>query len=133
MAIIFDCAECHLAPHLVGGDEIYPHRPDLHDRNFYLCSCGAYVGCHRGTANALGSPAKLELRQERMKLHAIFDPLWQRKMKRGFSKRFARNSAYLWLAKEMDLSQCQCHISQFDKKKCEDAYEILKKFKLKAQ
>lgn len=130
MAIVFNCAECHLTPNLVGGDEIYPHRPDLHDRNFYLCICGAYVGCHYGTENALGSPAKLELRQERMKLHAIFDPLWQKKMKRGFSKRFARNSAYLWLAKEMNLSQIQCHISRFDKKKCEEALEILNKLKV---
>ena len=39
------CPYCGKDAALVTGDKIYPHRPDLYDRNFWLCTaCDAYVG-----------------------------------------------------------------------------------------
>ena len=35
------CIECGKAEcSLVGGNAIYPHRRDLYEKNFWLCTCG---------------------------------------------------------------------------------------------
>ena len=82
------CSECSSAAFLVAGARIYPHRKDLHGRKFWLCPCGAYVGCHPGTTLPLGSPAGKRLRILRQKVHDAIDPLWARKMTRdGLSKK----------------------------------------------
>ena len=42
------CDYCGGAAKLVGGEVIYPHRPDLAELKFWHCApCRAYVGCHR--------------------------------------------------------------------------------------
>jgi hypothetical protein len=71
-----DCGELSL---LVGGDVVYPHRPDLAEKWFWLCApCDAYVGTHSGTTVALGTLAKAPLRRARRKLHdLLLDPLWK--------------------------------------------------------
>lgn len=44
----------------------------------YLCrKCDAYVGCHQNTRKPLGTMANRELREWRMKTHAVIDPLWR--------------------------------------------------------
>ena len=54
------CPYCSRRAMLVTGQVIYPHRPDLHDLNFWLCDhCKAYVGTHKAglgweTARAKG-------------------------------------------------------------------------------
>lgn len=130
MAIVFNCAECGKLPTLVGGKLIYPHRPDLHTKKFYLCLCGAYVGCHQGTENSLGSPAHGDLRKARIAVHALFDPLWQRKMEKGFKKKEARNSGYAWLAEKMEIAFDDCHVSQFNLTQCNQAIKILKNWNI---
>lgn len=43
------CPYCERHAELVGGEVIYPHRPDLGSKKFWLCTpCNAYVGCHAG-------------------------------------------------------------------------------------
>ena len=125
----YNCSECGCKPVLTSGERIYPNRPELFIKKFYLCKCGAYVGCHNGTYNALGSPAGFELRKLRMDVHALFDPLWKRKMTFGFTKKDARNRGYAWLAKEMDIELKKCHVSQFNLSQCRQALKILNNLK----
>ena len=40
----------------------------------HICdSCGAFVGCHKGTSNPLGTLANAELRELRKQAHSVFD------------------------------------------------------------
>jgi hypothetical protein len=108
------CIECGEPPALVTGAALYPHRPDLHERAYWLCACGAYVGCHRGTTRALGAPAGPATRQARQEAHRLFDPLWSRKAKKpGETIATARAAAYRWLGEQMGLTPEQTHISLF--------------------
>lgn len=59
------CVECGRRGELVDGRSIYPHRPDLHAKRYYLCECGAYCGCHPNSIVPLGFPAGPETRRQR--------------------------------------------------------------------
>lgn len=62
----------------VGGDRIYPKRPDLHDKKFWECDCCKnYVGSHATDGRPLGSIPTKELRRARMKTHQKMDPMWR--------------------------------------------------------
>ena len=106
---------------MVGGKEIYPHRPDLYSLNFYQCKpCGAYVGCHKtgDGKQPLGRLANAELRAAKSAAHAAFDPMW----KDGKKK---RGSAYAWLADALGIDKRDCHIGMFDVETCRRVVEIL--------
>ena len=71
------CTYCGLPAKLVGGDVVYPHRPDLHTKRLWMCQpCNAYVGCHPGTVTPLGTLADAATRQARASAHGALDPLW---------------------------------------------------------
>jgi len=107
------CPYCGTFSKLVTGQRIYPHRQDLFDMQFYLCApCDAYVGCHEGTTNPLGRLADVALRRAKNRAHAAFDPLW-------ISGKMKRQSAYKWLAKQLDIDAADCHIGMFDVEMCE--------------
>lgn len=76
-----DMVECELK----SGKEIYSHRPDLYDIKMYECpNCHNRVGVHKGTTKALGCIPTPEIKQARMTVHALIDPLWRtEKMKRS--------------------------------------------------
>ena len=113
------CDMCNHKAKLVSGERIYPHRPDLYEKNFWLCdNCGAYVGCHAGTQKALGRLANAELRYWKRKVHNLFDPLW----KSGTKK---RSEAYKWLADQLAIPVEECHIGMFDVEKCKQAVKIM--------
>ena len=106
------CPYCGEHAQLVGGLAIYPHRPDLRDKRFYLCApCDAYVGCHPGTTNALGRLANAELRKAKMAAHSAFDPIWKSGQKK-------RSSAYAWLADALQMPKKDCHIGMMDVADC---------------
>lgn len=106
------CCECGSMAERVKGDRIYPHREDLHRKNFFLCGCGAYVGCHPFTRIALGRPAGPATRKARGEAHAAFDPMWRAKMAReGCDQATARAAAYAWLAGELGYEPGLCHIA----------------------
>ena len=47
----FVCPYCHADAELVSGSVVYPHRPDLHQNQFWQCApCNAYIRCHEGTS-----------------------------------------------------------------------------------
>lgn len=73
--------------------------------------CEAWVGCHKGTNNPLGTPANATTRRLKVRAHAGFDALWQAKMARdGLRKGHARALAYKWLAESLTIEPAKCHI-----------------------
>lgn len=116
------CDYCDNEAQLVSGDIIYPHRSDLYYLRFWQCApCNAYVGCHKGTTRPLGRLANTELRQAKQDAHVAFDELWRRTTPAGS---FDRNGAYTWLAEQLGIERCNCHIGMFDVKTCRRVVEV---------
>lgn len=113
------CIECGALGRLMAGAQVYPHRPDLHQRLWYVCPCGAKVGCHPGTARPLGMPCSPETSRARDHAHRVFDVIWRDKVLDGVRQYTARNRAYNWLAKELGIRSADCHLSHFDRATCE--------------
>lgn len=109
-----DCGECGRRADLVGGDVVYPHRPDLSAKRFYRCPCGAYVGCHPGTLEPLGSPAGAVTRKARSDAHAHLDALTRAVDARAPGKGGARGRAYAWLAGQLGITPEDCHVGMMD-------------------
>lgn len=123
------CPYCTVPAELVTGDKIYPNLPDLKDKLFWRClPCMAWTGTHKGTKRALGRLSNLKLRRLKRRAHRAFDPLWERKIKMGFAKAFARNKAYEWLAGELGIEVDKCHIGHFDEEMCERVIAICEKY-----
>ncbi|MEQ9672389.1 zinc-finger-containing protein [Coleofasciculus sp. G2-EDA-02] len=103
-----------------------------HGKNYgmiYLCRpCQAWVGVHSGTDKALGRLANAELRRWKQNAHACFDPLWKRKMQKGFSKAEARNAGYKWLSQQMNLPPQETHIAMFDIEQCKKVVELCRPY-----
>lgn len=98
------CPYCKFECILVYGDSIYPHRPDLFHKPFWLCiKCKAWAGCHPGTTKRMGRVANVETRRLKMAAHAVFDPIWK-------SRKMSRKKAYKWLQEQTGLSERDCHI-----------------------
>lgn len=81
MKIYCTGCETEVEARLTSGEEIYPHRPDLHSLPFWRCdACENYVGCHHKTSNPtkpLGVIPTSELKRARQMIHEKLDPLWQ--------------------------------------------------------
>jgi hypothetical protein len=119
------CAECGKTAALVGGDRIYPHRPDLFAKSFWLCVCGAYCGCHPGAQKPLGTPAGRELRNARMRVHALLDPIW----KASDQPKVVRSQIYTWLADKLGIPPAECHAGTMSKETCTRAVAALTRLK----
>jgi hypothetical protein len=78
------CCTCNkeVTARLTTGEEIYPHRTDLHNLPFWKCDCcGNYVGCHHKTKDRtkpLGVIPSAEVKNARLHLHELIDPLWNK-------------------------------------------------------
>ena len=127
-----DCPYCGEAAQLVTGAVLYPHRPDLADRNFWQCEpCDAYVGCHKKGSwrfvagqkirhrgdEPLGRLANAQLRTHKKQAHYVFDPIWQ-------SGELTRAQAYKWLAGHMGLPVDDMHIGCLDVDECRRVVNI---------
>lgn len=62
-------------------------------------------------AMRLGGLANAELWAAKRLAHAAFDPLWKE-----FGMK--RNSAYCWLAQQLQIPAQDCHIGMFDVETC---------------
>lgn len=112
------CPYCKGRAVRVTGKEVYPHRPDLFQKIYYLCrQCRAYVGCHPNTDTPLGNLASPELRRVRVEAHDVFDIIWKSGVKR-------RQEAYDWLSDQLGIPRGRCHIGQFDISKCRKVIEV---------
>jgi len=121
------CVECQSwNVRMTTGEEVYPNRPDLHDRQLWICECGAYVGCHKGTDyTPLGRPGGPETRKAREAAHAAFDPLYKRVADRdNLNIGHARNRGYRFLAEQLGIERADCHISMMDAAMCRRVVEI---------
>ena len=116
------CPYCDNDAVFVKGSKIYPHRPDLYGKKFYLCSpCDAYVGCH-SDGKPLGRLANRQLRKAKMQAHAVFDPLWK-------DGPLSRTEAYRWLSKAMGLHPDETHIGMFDVGQCLKVEQLVKELR----
>ena len=91
------CCKCNKTVNagLQKGDKIYPHRPDLYKKNFWVCPhCGNYVGCHGTSNRPLGCIPTYEIKLARMKIHSKLDPLWK-------SGKITRTTAYRLISKKL--------------------------------
>ena len=82
--------------------------------NIWLCApCDAYVGVHKNNNKnmPLGRLANKELRDWKIKAHAVFDPMW----KSGAMK---RGTAYMLLQEIMSIGSQHAHIGMFDVEQC---------------
>lgn len=114
------CDYCGEIAPLVTGKEVYPHRPDLYSKIFYMCvSCDAFVGCHPQTDKPLGRLADSKLRKAKISAHAAFDPLWK-------SGGYKRGQLYGWLSNQLGIDKKDCHIGMFDIDTCLRVVEICK-------
>ncbi|UHS64968.1 putative zinc-finger-containing domain protein [Shigella phage vB_SboS_Gloob] len=62
------CDYCGLPAEFIGGDVLHPHRPDLRNLKFWVCTpCDARVGCHAhgDGRQPLGRMANAALRAEK--------------------------------------------------------------------
>lgn len=99
----------------------------------WLCSnyprCDAYVGCHPNTDKPLGRLANKELRAAKTAAHAMFDPLWKKKLSRdGGKKCRSRGAGYAWLAKQLGIPTQDCHIGMFDVELCRKVVAVCAPF-----
>jgi hypothetical protein len=85
--------------------------------------CLAWVQCHPQTSVALGTPARRELRQLRLRVHQYMDELWRYGDKGDRTQR--RTLTYMKLAEKMGIPFQECHVGQFNEVRCLQALEIL--------
>lgn len=111
------CLHCGGLAARVGGERIYPHRPDLYSLKFWLCECGAYVGSHKNTGEPLGNPCDMATKIARIKAHAHLDSFWR-------SGKLTRKKAYKKLSEFMNLPKEDTHIGMFTKEQCERVLEF---------
>lgn len=89
-----------------------------------VATCTAQCGCHPD-GKPLGTLATKELRQLRIKAHALFDELWkpwkaqqlaypEEERVIGKLRGTMRSRAYAWLAEQMGMSKDECHIAMMD-------------------
>ena len=88
-------------------------------RATYRCACGASVGTHPD-GRPLGTLADAKLREARVRVHAILDPLWAHTSEKG-----VRNRVYAALGAAMGLSVEECHVARFDLAQCEQAIALI--------
>lgn len=116
------CKICERYSKLQTGKEVYPHRPDLSAKFFYVClTCLAKVGCHPETKCPLGTLCDKETQGLRKLLHKELDTLWL-----GKEAKMSRKKSYTLLAAFLDIPVERCHIGEFDKGMCKKAIRYLK-------
>ena len=126
------CDYCGKPAPLVTGKTLFPTRPDIWERRFYVCRpCGAWVGCHKRTDVPFGRLANAELRMWRQEAHAAFDPLWGHNPKGGPKDRaaYSRTAAYRWLAAKLGIHPDKCHVGLFGVDECRRTIAACEEFR----
>lgn len=111
------CPYCHIPSEYKSSVEVYG---EDYGMIYYCPKCGAYVGVHRGTNQAKGRLANVELRRCKIEAHRYFDEIY----KRGLMK---RTEAYEWLSKQLGLPPEYTHIGMFNRETCAKVVDVSKK------
>lgn len=117
------CIECNkdVIARLTDGTELYPHQERLHHLKFWKCdTCKNSVGTHRkysGQPKPLGCIPNNEIKNARMHIHNILDPLWK-------TGRISRKELYKIISEFLGY---EYHTG--DIKNIEEARKIYKKIK----
>ena len=111
------CPYCHIPSEYKSRVEVYG---EDYGMIYYCPKCGAYVGVHRGTNQAKGRLANVELRRCKIEAHRYFDEIY----KRGLMK---RTEAYEWLSKQLGLPPEYTHIGMFNRETCAKVVDVSKK------
>lgn len=112
------CPYCGATSELVDGERVYPRRPDMHARRFYLCApCDAYIICHPGSVKPMGRIANAEVRSAQSAALDAFNPIWMSGDK-------SRVGAFMWLAVKLGIPAHECHIRLFDVATCDRVVEL---------
>lgn len=116
-----DCQYCGREARLVHSSVVYGRNAD-YGMVWYCRPCKAWVGCQKNNENnaPLGRLANAALRNAKVQVHLIFDPLWD-----GENTRFkTRTDAYTWLSQQMQLHKKQTHVGWFNIDKCDRAIRV---------
>ena len=118
--------ECNLC----GGAVEYISNAAIYGRKYgsgfcYRCrACRAYVGTHETRPKeAFGILANAEMREWKMKCHAVFDNLWQ--FQHVKARKLCRKIYYELLADKLGIDKKDCHFGYFDMPMLKRAYEII--------
>lgn len=116
---------------ICGGAVIFTSNSRLYGREYgsgkmYYCTqCGAYVGTHKPRPEeALGILGNKEMRDMKMRCHALFDTKWKNEPT-SRKRHIARKNAYQWLADKLGISVDDCHFGYFNMDMLNSAYKIL--------
>ena len=116
------CPYCQGPVKKTTGAFVYPGRLDLANKVIFICQpCDARVGTHPD-GRPLGELANKKLRELRMKVHSLLDPMWR-------SGPATRREAYSGLAHALGIRDSDCHVGQFREDMCLKAIEILECFR----
>lgn len=79
MTIIYCCGcEKKVSTVKKDGSFVYPHRPDLKFKTFFVCdNCGCFVGENTRSGKPLGVIPTKEISSMRQTIHGLIDPLWK--------------------------------------------------------
>lgn len=111
---------------ICGGTVKYVNNSLIYGKEYgsgwcYFCiNCNAYVGTHEDSPEtALGILANREMREMKMKCHALFDKKWKNHKQRTFE--------YRKLASRLHIPLSECHFGYFDMEMLNRAYKILER------
>lgn len=116
---------CDVEARLTDGEEIYPHREDLHALPFWKCdTCKGKVGCHHKTSDRtrpLGVIPSAEVSKLRSEIHSSMDVIWK-------SKTLKRSEVYEGMSKILGYKFHSAEIRSVEEAyKCLDAVRQLRK------
>lgn len=96
MTIIYCCTcEKEVNAEKKFGSYVYPHRPDLKHKIFFVCqTCGNFVGQNTKSGRPLGVIPTKEISSFRQTIHGLIDPLWQ-------DGKISRSRLYAELSKQL--------------------------------
>ena len=116
---------------ICGGTVIFTSNSRLYGKEYgsgkmYYCTqCGAYVGTHKPRPEeALGILGNKEMRDMKMRCHALFDTKWKNEPT-SRKRHIARKNAYRWLADKLEIPVDDCHFGYFNMDTLNKAFKIL--------
>jgi len=111
---IVTCPYCAQQAQLVDSKTIYPHSDRDYGKFWHCPTDQAWVGVHKNSPRfaPLGRLANAELRDWKMKAHAVFDPFW----KGGLMN---RRKAYKMMQQILGVSKAEAHIGMLNVEQCQ--------------